>query len=179
MLRTAERSAQAAYNDTASDYHYVSRFARHSLDWLSHHWPGIPYPYEKTTVFQGYAGMEYPMMANDETEADTIFSRFVAEHEIAHTYMPFYMGINETRYGFMDEGWATTLELLIGRDDLGVQTAEALFKQFRVQGWIADPSPGQDVAIVGPGENYTGSALGNNEYGKPALGYLAMKDFGR
>ena len=169
-------SAQAAYNDTASDYHYVSRFARHSLDWLSHHWPGIPYPYEKTTVFQGYAGMEYPMMANDQTFTDTTFSRFVAEHEIAHTYMPFYMGINETRYGFMDEGWATTLELLIGRDDLGVQTAEALFKQFRVQGWIADPSPGQDVPIVGPGENYTGNALGNNEYGKPALGYLAMKD---
>ncbi len=24
-------------------------------------------------------------------------------------------GINETRYGFMDEGWATTFELLIGR----------------------------------------------------------------
>ncbi len=102
-----------------SDYHHVAQYARHSLDWLSHNWPGIPYPYEKTTVFQGYAGMEYPMMANDETYSDTLFSRFVAEHEIAHTYMPFYMGINETRYGFMDEGWATTYELLIGREDHG------------------------------------------------------------
>ena len=53
---------------------------------------------------QGFAGMEYPMMANDESYADTTFSRFVAEHEIAHTYFPFYMGINETRYAFMDEG---------------------------------------------------------------------------
>ncbi|HET6996871.1 MAG TPA: M1 family peptidase, partial [Chitinophagaceae bacterium] len=112
-------SAQAAYNDTAADYHHVARYARHSLNWLSHNWPGIPYPYEKTTVFHGYAGMEYPMMANDETYGDTTFSRFVAEHEIAHTYMPFYMGINETRYGFMDEGWATTFEILIGREDLG------------------------------------------------------------
>ena len=58
---------------------------------------------------------------------DTVFSRFVAEHEIAHTYMPFYMGINETRYGFMDEGWATTFELLIGYDDLGKERAEELF----------------------------------------------------
>ncbi|MFI5188225.1 MAG: M1 family metallopeptidase [Chitinophagales bacterium] len=169
-------SAQAAYNDTAADYHHVAGYARHSLDWLSHHWPGIPYPYEKTTVFQGYAGMEYPMMANDETYADTTFSRFVAEHEIAHTYMPFYMGINETRYGFMDEGWATTFEILIGRDDLGVEKAEGFYKQFRVEGWITDPGPGEDVPIVGPGEDYTGAALGNNEYGKASLGYLAMKD---
>ncbi len=168
--------AFAAYNDTAADYHHVAQYARHSLDWLSHHWPGIPYPYEKTTVFQGYAGMEYPMMANDETYEDTAFSRFVAEHEIAHTYMPFYMGINETRYGFMDEGWATTFEILIGRDDLGVEKAEEFYKQFRVNGWINDPSPGEDVPIVGPGDNRTGQALGNNEYGKPSLGYLGMKD---
>jgi hypothetical protein len=168
--------AFAAYNDTAGDYHRVAQYARHSLHWLSHHWPGVPYPYEKTTVFQGYAGMEYPMMANDETYGDTTFSRFVAEHEIAHTYMPFYMGINETRYGFMDEGWATTFEILIGRDDLGVEKANEIYKQFRVSGWINDPAPGEDVPIVGPGDNMIGDALGNNEYGKPSLGYLAMKD---
>jgi aminopeptidase N len=120
--------------------------------------------------------MEYPMMANDESYEDTTFSRFVAEHEIAHTYMPFYMGINETRYGFMDEGWATTFEILIGRDDLGVEKAEETYKQFRVEGWINDPSPGEDVPIVGPGDNRIGQALGDNEYGKASLGYLAMKD---
>jgi hypothetical protein len=169
-------SAQSAYNDTAADYHHVAQYAGHSLAWLSHNWPGIPYPYEKTTVFQGYAGMEYPMMANDETYADTIFSRFVAEHEIAHTYMPFYMGINETRYGFMDEGWATTFEILIGREDLGIEKADEFYKQFRVGGWINDPSPGEDVPIASPGDNLSGEALGNNEYGKPSLGYLAMKD---
>ena len=169
-------SAQAAYNDTAADYHSVARYARHSLDWLSHHWPGIPYPYEKTTVFQGYAGMEYPMMANDETYDDTTFSRFVAEHEIAHTYMPFYMGINETRYGFMDEGWATTFEILIGTADMGIEKAEEFYKQFRVSGWINDPSAGEDVPIASPGDNLSGAALGNNEYGKASLGYLAMKD---
>jgi Peptidase family M1 domain len=166
----------AAFNDTASDYHHVVQYGRHALDWLSHNWPGVPYPYEKTTVFQGYAGMEYPMMANDETYEDTAFSKFVAEHEIAHTYMPFYMGINETRYGFMDEGWATTFELLIGREDLGVEKAEELFKQFRVEGWISDPSADEDIPIITPGDVFIGSGLGNNEYGKAAIGYLAMKD---
>jgi hypothetical protein len=169
-------SAQAAYNDTAKDYHHVAMFARHALGWLSHNWPGIPYPYEKTTVFQGYAGMEYPMMANDETYADTVFSRFVAEHEIAHTYMPFYMGINETRYGFMDEGWATTFEILIGRDDLGKERAEEFYKQFRVNGWTFDFSSDEQTPIITPGDAMTGAGFGNNEYGKASLGYLAMKD---
>jgi len=169
-------SAQAAYNDTAADYHYVAKFAAHSLDWLSHNWPGIPYPYEKTTVFQGYAGMEYPMMANDETYADTSFSRFVAEHEIAHTYMPFYMGINETRYGFMDEGWATTFEYLIGNADMGKEKADELFKQFRVEGWATGTSSDIQTPITAPGDAMTGFGFGSNEYGKAALGYLAMKD---
>jgi len=169
-------SAQAAYNDTAADYHHVAEYAGHSLNWLSHNWPGVPYPYEKTTVFQGYAGMEYPMMANDETYEDPTFSRFVAEHEIAHTYMPFYMGINETRYGFMDEGWATTFEILIGRADLGTEKAGEFYKQFRVNGWINNPSSDQQIPIVTPGDALTGSGFGNNEYGKASLGYLAMKD---
>lgn len=169
--------AFAAYNDTAADYHEVAQYAKHSLDWLSHNWPGVPYPYEKTTVFQGYAGMEYPMMANDETYKDNNFSRFVAEHEIAHTYMPFYMGINETRYGFMDEGWATTYEILIGRADLGKEKAEELYKQFRISGWINDPSADEDIPIVTPGDALTGRGFGNNEYGKASIGYLAMKDY--
>jgi len=168
--------AQAAYNDTAADYRYVAGFASHALNWLSHNWPGVPYPYEKTTIFQGYAGMEYPMMANDETYKDTNFSRFVAEHEIAHTYMPFYMGINETRYGFMDEGWATTYEILIGRSDMGEAAANNIYKQFRVNGWINDKSPDEDLPIITPGEILSGRGLGNNEYGKASLGYLAAKD---
>ncbi|MGI8545811.1 MAG: M1 family peptidase, partial [Gemmatimonadaceae bacterium] len=33
-------SVQAAYNDTAADYHHMVGFGRHALDWLSHNWPG-------------------------------------------------------------------------------------------------------------------------------------------
>lgn len=169
-------SAQAAYNDTAADYHHVAGYTRHSLNWFSHKWPGVPYPYEKSTIFQGYADMEYPMMANNSTFPDTVFSRFVAEHEIAHTYMPFYMGINETRYGFMDEGWATTLELLIGYDDMGKEKAENFFKRFRVQGWTNNNASDLQVPIITPGDAMTGFGFGTNMYGKAALGYLAMKD---
>lgn len=169
-------SVQAAYNDTASDYRHMVQYGRHALDWLSHNWPGVPYPYEKTTVVEGPAGMEYPMMANDESYADTTFARFVAEHEIAHTYFPFYMGIDETRYAFMDEGWATTFEYLLAVVDMGAPRAGDFFRTFRVKRWINDPSPLEDLPIITPADVLKGPAYGNNAYGKAALGYLAMKD---
>ncbi|MDQ3279067.1 MAG: M1 family peptidase, partial [Bacteroidota bacterium] len=169
-------SVQAVYNDTAQDFHHMVRFGKESLAWLSNSWPGIPYPYEKSVVFQGYAGMEYPMMANDETYEDTTFSRFVAMHELAHTYMPFYMGINETRYGFMDEGMVTAFEYLFNTETMGKEKGEELFKQFRVQNWTMDPSQEQDMPIITTGSNLSGAGLGNNIYGKPALAYLALKE---
>ena len=169
-------SVQAAYNDTAADFRHMVQFGRHSLDWFSHNWPGVPYPYEKTTVVHGRADMEYPMMVNDDSNADTVFARFVVEHEIAHTYFPFYMGINETRYSMMDEGWATALEYLIGVPDLGKARADNFFKQFRVIGWATNQSPLEDVPIITPADGLTGGAWGDNAYGKSALGYLALKD---
>ena len=48
----------------------------------------------------------------------------------------------------MDEGWATTLELLIGQEDLGKETAESFFKQFRVNSWIYDAQAEEDVPII-------------------------------
>jgi hypothetical protein len=169
-------SVQAAYNDTAADYHYMVKFGQRALGWLSHDWPGVPYPYEKTTIVQGFADMEYPMMVNDGSNADTTFSRFVAAHEIAHTWFPFYMGINETRYAFMDEGWATTFEYLINQKDMGEKRAEDFFKEFRVAGWINDPSPAADLPIVTPEDVLGAAACGYNAYGKAALGFLAAKD---
>ncbi|MFI5162213.1 MAG: M1 family metallopeptidase [Sphingobacteriales bacterium] len=168
-------SMQAAFNDKAQDFHHSVQFGRNALGWLSHNWPGVPYPFPKMTAFQGFADMEYPMMVNDSHNTDLHFSQFVQDHEIAHTFFPFYMGINETKYGFMDEGWATTFELLIGRAEVGNEKAEALYKQFRINGWAHDPSTTEDLPIITPGTELL-YGLGNNEYGKPSLSYLALKD---
>ena len=169
-------SMQAAYNDTAQDFHQMVEFGTHALHWFSHNWPGVPYPFPKMTAVQGYADMEYPMMINDSHTPNPAFSRFVAEHEIAHTYFPFYMGINETRYPFMDEGWATTLEYLIGIADVGKDRADDLYKNFRIVSWIYDQADEEDLPIITPGNVLRGSGYGNNAYGKPSLAYLALKD---
>ena len=170
-------SVQSAYNDTASEFHRYVRWGISSLGWFSRHWPGVSYPFPKMTAFQGYADMEYPMMVNDgSTGGDTTFAQLVEDHEIAHTYFPFYMGINESRYAFMDEGWATTFELLIGRTENTVAQADDFYKKFRVNRWIHDPSTEEDLPIIIPSNVLNGVAYGNNSYGKASLGYLAMKD---
>ncbi|PSL42869.1 hypothetical protein CLV51_11086 [Chitinophaga niastensis] len=170
-------SVQAAYNDTASDFHHSVDFSRNALGWFSTHWPGVPYPFSTMTAFQGYADMEYPMMVNDGTMGNELnFAQLVQDHEIAHTYFPFYMGTNESRYAFMDEGWATTFEYLIGIAEKGKEQADRFYKMFRVNGYTNDPSAEEDQPIISMSNQVSGMGYGSNAYGKPSLAYLALKD---
>ncbi len=168
-------SMQSAFADNSADFHNAVQAGRNSLSWLSHNWPGVPYPFPKMTSFQGFADMEYPMMVNDSHTDDIRFSQFVQDHEIAHTYFPFYMGINESRYAFMDEGWATTFERLIGTSEVGAEKADNLYKQFRINRWIHHASTAEDLPIITPSSELR-EGYGNNSYGKPSLSYFALKD---
>lgn len=170
-------SVQSAYDEKAKDFQKMVEYGKHSLKWFSTNDPGVPYPFQKTTIVRGFADMEYPMMVNDNSHPEKPdFTRFVVEHEIAHSYFPFYMGTNETRFGFMDEGWAVTFEYLIGIADLGDEQATKNYQGFRVNRWIHDPSMEEDIPIITPTNVLSGPAMGNNEYGKASLGYLAVKD---
>ena len=170
-------SAQAAYNPTTGkDFVNSVKYNLNALDWFSNNWPGIPYPYVKTIAFQGFADMEYPMMVNDSQFGDPVFAQLVQDHEVAHTYFPFYMGINETRYAYMDEGWATTFEYLIGIAEHGKQAADDFYKKFRVDQYINDKSTEEDQPVISMSDQVSGAGYGNNSYGKASLSYLALKD---
>ncbi|WP_237487845.1 M1 family metallopeptidase [Hufsiella arboris] len=169
-------STQAAYDEKAADFPGSVDWSNKALAWFSTNWPGVAYPFSKMTAFQGFADMEYPMMVNDSSTPDPKFSQFVQNHEIAHTYFPFYMGINETRYAYMDEGWATTLEYLIGIDQIGKDAAVKAYKAFRVNRWINDPSTEEDQPVIAMSTQLSGAGYGNNAYVKASLSYLALKD---
>ncbi|WP_343707954.1 M1 family metallopeptidase [Flavobacterium sp.] len=169
-------SVQAAYNITGTDFVNSVKNNQYALDWFSNNWPGVPYPFSKMTAFQGFADMEYPMMCNDSEMGDPVFAQLVQDHEVAHTYFPFYMGINETRYAFMDEGWATTFEYLIGIAEHGKEAADNFYKEFRVKHYINDRSAEQDQPIITMSTQVSGAGYGNNSYGKASLSYLALKD---
>ncbi len=151
-------SVQAAYLDSATDFRNIVSGAQQTLKFASTVWPGVPYPYPKTTIVLGSADEEYPMMVNDGSNlgnayaaklGGTAFTDFVAAHEILHTWFPFYMGINEKRYPFMDEGWTTAFEYLRNRDALGASVADSLFKDFRVAGW-GTPASSYELPIITP-----------------------------
>lgn len=170
-------STQAAYDLVkGTDFINSVKNNNYALSWFSNNWPGIPYPFSKMTAFQGFADMEYPMMVNDSQMDDPVFAQLVQDHEIAHTYFPFYMGINETRYAFMDEGWATTLEYLIGIAEHGKEAADKFYKEFRVEHYTTDKSTEEDQPIISMSTQVSDAGYGNNSYGKASLSYLALKD---
>ncbi|WP_433778892.1 M1 family metallopeptidase [Flavobacterium anhuiense] len=169
-------SIQAAYDIKGTDFVNSVKNNQYALDWFSNNWPGVPYPFSKMTAFQGFADMEYPMMCNDSQMGDPVFAQLVQDHEVAHTYFPFYMGINETRYAFMDEGWATTFEYLIGIAEHGKEAADNFYKEFRVKHYINDRSSEEDQPIITMSTQVSGAGYGNNSYGKASLSYLALKD---
>jgi len=178
QLKTKRASVQSAYNAGAKDFEQYTGWMRYNLKWFTDNWPGVEYPFPVMTAIQGYADMEYPMMINDTSIPDDLQdARLTADHEIAHTYFPFYMGINETRYAYMDEGWATMLEYLIGIDENGKEAADKFMKNFRVKRWINDASTEQDQPIITLSSQLSGAGYGNNAYVKSALSYLALKDY--
>lgn len=173
--KTGRRVNMAAFfADSAKDFHRDVQFGRYSLNFFSNKWPGVQYPFPKSTAVQGAADMEYPMMMNDSHQNDMAFAELVQDHEQAHTYMPFYMGINESFYAFMDEGWATTFEYLIGLAEKGKASADEFYKSFRVNRWIHGNHT-NEPPIITPSPQIKGTS-GNNSYGKASLSYLALKD---
>jgi len=102
----------AVYPDSAIHYQDVAMIARNAVEYMSYDLPGWPFPYPQVTVFANgrkRGGMEFPMMANDGAPDDYADLQGLTFHEILHNYFPFYMGTNERKYAFMDEGWARYL----------------------------------------------------------------------
>jgi hypothetical protein len=161
----------AVYNPRHRDYEEVINFSRRTVEAMSYTFPKWPFPYAHETVFDGLDQMEYPMMVNDNPTATREDAITLTDHEIFHTMFPFYMGINETKYGWMDEGWATIGEWIISSiidpkldDDYGIAP----------YGRAAGTE--LDVPIITLSTQQTGNAFFLNSYPKPGLGYLYVKD---
>lgn len=105
----------AAYHPASGDFYRVAAIARESIKLMSDYFPAIPFPYPKMTVFNGLSEMEYPMMVNDISLPNLSETIKLTAHEIFHTYFPFYTGLNETKYAWMDEGITSYGESLIAK----------------------------------------------------------------
>ncbi len=94
----------------AERYTNAASITRHALEFYSELW--APYPFPRLTLQDGpSAGMEYPMVINSNQGA--------ADHETAHQWWPMMVGTNETRYGWMDEGFNRYMNILSRADRRG------------------------------------------------------------
>src|SRR5687767_4955101 len=94
----------------AAEFAKAGQITRHALEFYSKLW--TPYPFPQLTLQDGpSAGMEYPMVINSNAGA--------ADHEAAHQWWPMMVGTNETRYGWMDEGFDQYMNILSAADTAG------------------------------------------------------------
>ncbi len=162
----------AVFNPKHKDYYEVIDFARKTVHAMSYTFPKWPFPYSHETIFDGLDQMEYPMMVNDNPVDNRVDAITLTDHEIFHTMFPFYMGINETKYGWMDEGWATIGEWLISP-----MIDSSLVDEYGIAPTGNSSGEKDDTPIVTLTTELKGIGSFTNSYPKPALGYLFVKDY--
>ncbi len=165
----------AAYKKESNDFYKVCGIARASVDYYSRKLPGVPFPYPSLTVFNGHGGMEYPMMVNDGSAQRWASTVHVTSHEIAHTYFPFYMGTNERKYAWMDEGWATMLPFEL-QHNLAIEydpIARTIRRYERVAGTEFDLP--MFVPTIVYGHNAYRPTYRNEAYNRSGTAYYLLK----
>jgi hypothetical protein len=117
-----------AYPVNHPEFGAVLESIAQSLNVFHTRFPVYPFPYNYFTIFNGLqgGGMEFPGMANDQEISGTMMEQWTGKktsdaeaqlgltlHEMCHMYFPFMMGINEKKYAWMDEGFASFSDYFI------------------------------------------------------------------
>ncbi|MGE5439981.1 MAG: M1 family metallopeptidase [Bacteroidota bacterium] len=161
----------AAYSIDSKDFYKVADIARQTIESLSDDFPGVPFPYPAMTIFNGEGGMEFPMMVNDGSAEEWEGTVHVTSHEITHTYFPFYMGTNERKYAWMDEGWATMIPF-----DLQASLAQGYDARAQnARGYAVEAGREQDMPIMTLSYQMKWSSYRIASYRKPGAAYDVLR----
>jgi hypothetical protein len=163
----------AAYDAASLNFYEVCDIASKTIEISTRDLPGVMFPFPKLTVFQGSGGMESPMMVNMDSENQRIWTVHTVVHEVMHSYFPFYMGINERKYAWMDEGWTQMLSEYIQYEiDKTID-----FRARNVKRYLDYAGQFDEVPMMFPSYMIRGEMYGNHAYFRPANAYNLMKDF--
>ncbi|MDP5231286.1 MAG: M1 family metallopeptidase [Cellulophaga sp.] len=149
------------------------------IQFLSEDFPGVPFPYHNFTTFMGvpeFDGMEFPMLANNGFSETEIRNNLMTFHEIAHTYLPHWVGINEVKYTWMEEGWVTFFTIKFAQD-LYRGTAYENFELDRtMRSYITNTGQQGEPPLFTPSHYMTVRNMHfQQSYRKPAFMYLALE----
>jgi len=172
---------QSGYASDTTHFAEVVEMSQTAIQHFTEVMPGVKYPYPALFIFDADDGlpagngMEFPMMINQKMhsqQADYHRSVGVTFHEIAHMYFPFYVGTDEKRFAWMDEGFAMYLPwegqtayadtAFIPKRD--IQIMHTFYEQF------------YDLPLLGSSDFYIQDAYEKISYGKPLLAWLTMED---
>jgi len=135
----------------AQPYAAAGPTVRHALEFYSGLW--MPYAFPQLTIVDGpEGGMEYPMFIMSGVGA--------ADHEAGHQWWPMMVGVNETWYGFMDEGFNQYMNIL--------SRAHRQGRPPNLDG------PGQSYGRVS-GEEREAPLMWDANYGGPFYGFQAYE----
>lgn len=161
----------AAYREQSKDFYEVARLAKECLIYFSDELPGVDYPYPSAVVFNGSGGMEFPMIINNGSMSSIANALGLAAHELAHQYMPFYMGTNERKYAWMDEGWAVMLPFDF-QEGYGYERRDGTVRAYETIAGTENDIPPMVLSI-----HLTGAPYRNAAYNRPGLAYMFLRDF--
>jgi len=170
-------------NASALNKYDVFNVAFKIIEYLSTTFPGVPFPFPSMTVFNGEGGMEFPMMVNNSDTKNWESTVYLTSHEISHSYFPFYMGINERKYAWMDEGWAVYLPQdfqtkmeRFAPDNAERDTSRSDSRVLNVRGYLRNAGTMNDIPMLAPSNQLRSPSYRHNAYNKAALVYDVLKD---
>lgn len=167
-------SIHAVYNENSIDFNEVADLSRKSIEFFSHKTPGIKFPYPQLIAFNGSGGMEFPGMINDGDAADRNGTIYVTAHEIGHTYFPFYVGTNEQKYAWIDEGLITFLPRKIVAEYTADKDFQPYTEIIRSYNYYA----GSDVEMpLMVNSTNTGQAYRYHAYSRSSVAFFTLHEY--
>ena len=166
----------AVYPDSIKQYRNSAKYANETIKYISEVSPGIPYPWSHTTAFTNKAkngGMEFPMMQNNGAPKTESGNAGLVFHEISHSYLPFYMGTDERRAAWMDEGWASLLSQNIV-DKYDTSSGPKYYER-RVSDYVRIAGTLKDMPMILPSYMMTHGESRNNFYNRPNVAYEELR----
>jgi aminopeptidase N len=160
----------------------ATEYLKKSIEYFSSKW--LVYPYPVAINEAGIAGgMEYPGIVFDGMNDKGKVLYWVTAHEIGHNWFPMIVGSDERRYGWMDEGFNTFIDIYASEDFNKGEFAPKRDDEYAPGGgnpaeeivpYLSDPQAPLMMARAGAiPEKYRHPMV----YFKPAFGLVLLREY--
>ena len=162
---------ESAYLPSSLNFKKAAEIAAWVVQGLSEDIPAYEFPYPSMTVFNGNDGMEFPMIVNDREESIE-GSYFLTAHEMAHSYLPFLVGTNQSRHGWLDEGLITMIGVELHKKKID----EYNFRDLYIDWYSKIAGTQKDLPGMVNSVYISNDLLKTHDYMRPSLGFWTLRD---